>query len=89
MLFAVVAAGATIGAGRGVPAGGNAAVSATGGDQVLAVPFGAEVPRAATASPTGSTTAPLVVAIGGDHKSVVVTEPGPPRPSGFHLQVTC
>jgi hypothetical protein len=90
MLFAVVAADGTIGAGRGVPANGKAAVTASGGDQVIAVPFSADVSKcAAMATPTGPLTAPLAVAIGADHKSVVVTEPGAGSAVGFHLQVAC
>jgi DNA-binding beta-propeller fold protein YncE len=85
-----VAPDGTIGAARGVPAGGKAAVTAGGGDQVIAVPFSADVSKcAATASPTGALTTPLTVAIGSDGKSVVVTEPGAPSAMGFHLQVTC
>jgi hypothetical protein len=43
-----------------------------------------------TASPTAAgAAAPLVVAVGPDKKSVVVTEPGAATPVGVHVQVTC
>jgi hypothetical protein len=91
MLFATVAADGTIGAGRGVPAGGKATVSTAGGNPTVSVPFGADVSKcAATANPTATgVNAPLVVGIGSDDKSVVVTEPGAAAPVGVHVQVTC
>jgi hypothetical protein len=92
MLFAVVGADGTIGAARGVSANAKATVAADGVNQVLTVPFAADVSKcAATASPTSATQAgALAVAIGADGKSVVVTEPGAnATPVGFHLQVTC
>jgi hypothetical protein len=92
MLFAVVGADGAIGANRGVPAGAKAAVATNGADRVFTVPFRADVSTcAATASPTAAPAggAPLVVGIGSDNKSVVVTEPGAASAVGFHLQVTC
>jgi hypothetical protein len=93
MLFATVAADGTIGASRGVPANVKATAAADAGSQVVTVPFGADISKcAATASPTSAPatlTGPLAVAIGGDGKSVVVTEPGVTTPVGFHVQVTC
>jgi hypothetical protein len=93
MLFATVAADGTIGASRGVPANVKATAAADGGNQVVAVPFGADISKcAATASPTSAPatlTGPLAVALGSDGKSVVVTERGVTTPVGFHLQVTC
>jgi hypothetical protein len=92
MLFAAVAADGTIGAGRGVPANAKATVAADAatGDQVVTVPFGADVTHcAATASPTAEIADPLVVGVGSDGKSIVVREPNVTAAVGFHLQVTC
>ena len=91
MLFATVAADGTIGAGRGLPANARATLSTPGGDQAFSVPFAAGVSKcAATASPTAATNGgQLVVGVGGDRTSIVVTEPGTTTPVGFHLQVTC
>jgi hypothetical protein len=96
LLFAVVGGDGAIGASRGVANGAKATVMATGGNQVISVPFAGDVSKcAATASPTAppapgsGTRGELVVAIGGDGKSVVVTEPSADAPVGFHLQVTC
>jgi len=96
LLFAVVGGDGAIGASRGVANGAKATVTATGGNQVISVPFAGDVSKcAATASPAAApssgsgTPGQLVVAIGGDGKSVVVTEPGADAPVGFHLQVTC
>jgi hypothetical protein len=92
MLFATVAADGTVGAGRGLAANATATPSATNGDQVFTVPFGADVSKcAATASPTAATStgSQLVVGVGANHTSIVVTEPGATSPVGFHLQVTC
>jgi hypothetical protein len=90
MLFATVAGDGAIGASRGVTAGAKATVSTSGTDPVVTVPFAADVSKCApTASPTATTPAPLVVAIGSDGKSVVVTESEATAPVGFHLQITC
>ena len=91
LLFATVAADGTIGAARGVPSGGKAAVAADGANQVVSVPFAGDISKcAATASPTSATlTDPLAVAIGSDNRSVVVTEPNAATAVGLHLQVTC
>jgi hypothetical protein len=90
MLFATVAADGTIGAGRGLPANAKATVAADGGDEVVTVPFAADVTHcAATASPTAAIADPLIVGIGGNGTSIVVREPNVTAAVGFHLQVTC
>ena len=92
MLFAVVAADGTIGAARGVPANARATVTPDAANPTVTVPLAADVSKcAATASPTATGNGgPLVVGIGTDGKSVVVTEQGAAgTPVGFHLQVTC
>ena len=90
MLFAVVGADGTIGASRGVPANAKATVAADAGDELITVPFAADVGKcAATASPTAEIADPPVVAVGSDGKSVVVREPNVTAAVGFHLQVTC
>jgi hypothetical protein len=90
MLFAAVGADGTIGAARGVPANAKATVSADAGDEVVTVPFAADVSHcAATASPTAAIADPLVVGIGADGKSIAVREPNVTAAVGFHLQVTC
>jgi hypothetical protein len=90
VLFATVAADGAIGAGRGVPANAKATVAADAPDEVVTVPFAADVRKcAATASPTAKIAGPLVVGIGGDGKSIVVREPNVTTAVGFHLQVTC
>jgi hypothetical protein len=90
MLFAVVGADGTIGASRGVPANAKATVAADAGDEVITVPFAADVSKcAATASPTAEIADPPVVAVASDGKSVVVREPNVTAAVGVHLQVTC
>ena len=90
VLFAAVGADGTIGAGRGVPANAKATVTVHAPDQVVTVPFAADVSHcAATASPTAAIADPLVVGIAGDGKSIVVREPNVAAAVGFHLQVTC
>lgn len=90
VLFAAVTADGTIGAGRGVPANAKATVAADVGDEVVTVPFAADVSHcAATASPTAKIADPLVVGVGADGKSIVVREPNVTAAVGFHLQVTC
>ena len=90
MLFAVVGADGTIGASRGVPANAKATVAADAGDELITVPFAADVGKcAATASPTAKIADPPVVAVASDGKSVVVREPNVTAAVGFHLQVTC
>jgi hypothetical protein len=91
LLFAAVAADGTIGANRGVPSGGKAAVSTAGGDVAFTVPMAGDVSACAyTASPTAAGLGvPPVVAPGSDKSTVVVTEPGASTAVGFHLQVTC
>jgi hypothetical protein len=92
MLFATVANDGTIAAGRGLAANAKATTSTSGSDQVFSVPFAADVSKcAATASPTAATSSgrQLVVAVGNDKTSIVVTEPSADTAVGFHLQVTC
>lgn len=91
LLFAVVGADGAIGANRGVPANAKATVATAGGDSTVTVPMASDVSACAvTASPTAAgAAAPLVVAVGPDKKSVVVTEPGAATPVGVHVQVTC
>jgi hypothetical protein len=91
LLFAQVAADGAIGANRGVPANTKATVESGSGNSTVTVPMASDVSACAvTASPTAAgASAPLVVAVGGDKKSVVVTEPGAATPVGVHVQVTC
>jgi hypothetical protein len=90
VLFAAVGADGAIGAGRGVPANAKATVAADQGDEVVTVPFAADVTHcAATASPTAEIADPLVVGAGADGKSIVVREPNVTAAVGFGLQVTC
>lgn len=93
-LFAVVAADGAISANRGVPANGKADVATTGtppSATTFTVPFGTDVSACAyTATPVSTNLpGPLAVATGTDKKTVVVTEPTPTSPVGFHLQITC
>jgi len=90
--FATVAADGTIGAGSGLAANAKATVAADAdtGDEVVTVPFAADVTKcAATASPTAEIADPLVVAVGANGTSIVVREPNVTAAVGFHLQVTC
>jgi hypothetical protein len=91
LLFAAVAADGTIGANRGVPAGGKATVATAGSATTFTVPLAGDVSACAyTASPTaGGLDAPPIVATGDDKKSVVVTEDPTGAAVPFHLQVTC
>jgi hypothetical protein len=90
LLFAVVAADGSIGAQRGVPTGGTAALSTSGGDRTFTVPFSADVSHcSATATPTDVGAGTLAVAVGSDQKTIAVSEDAASPASGFHLQVVC
>ncbi len=89
LLFGVVAADGTIGANRGVPANGTAAV-APGADTVYTVPFSGDLSQcSATATPTDPPTGAVTVATGTDKSTIVVTEHATNPGVGFHLQVVC
>jgi hypothetical protein len=89
VLFAVVGADGAIGANRGVPSGRSASVAATGGNEVISVPFGRDVSAcAATASPTSVDAPTLAVSPGASKSTIDVSEKGATA-FGFHLQVTC
>jgi hypothetical protein len=88
--FAVVAADGTIGAGSGLAANAKATVAADAGDEVVTVPFAADVTKcAATASPTAAIADPLIVGVGSNGTSITVREPNVTAAVGFNLQVTC
>jgi hypothetical protein len=91
LLFAVVAADGTVGANRGVPSAAKAGVATASGSSTVTVPMANDISACTvTASPTAAgASAPLVVGVGGDKKSVVVTEPGADPAVGVHVQVTC
>jgi hypothetical protein len=93
LMFAGVAADGTIGANRGIPAGGKAVVASNGGNQVFTVPFGGDVSKCVgTANPTAAgtdTDMPLVVAVGTNPSTITVTEQDAATPYPFALQVTC
>lgn len=93
LLFARVNADGTITANRGVPANGKATVDSSGGNQAFTVPFSGDLSQcAATANPsesTAETDMPLVVAVGSDKSTMVVTEQQAAAPYGFQVQVTC
>ena len=93
LLFAKVASDGTIAANRGVPANGKATVDSSGGNQAFTVPFSGDLSQCvATANPTestGDTDMPLVVAVGSDKSTIVVTEQQAAAAYGFQLQVTC
>lgn len=97
LLFANVTADGAITATRGVPAGGTAPPTDTGGaagDEVFTVPFAGDVSKcSATANLTGdvanATTLPLVVATGSNPATVVVTQRDTDTPAPFTVQVLC
>jgi hypothetical protein len=98
LLFATVAADGAIGANRGIPANARATVENTGGasdgDVTFTVPFAADVSRCTgTANPTAAvaddTESPLVVAVGSNPATFVVTQRESEVASPFALQVIC
>jgi hypothetical protein len=92
LLFAAVAADGKIGANRGVPANGAAAVDTPGADASFSVPFSGDLSKCvATATPTGGTpTDRIVVGAPATNGTVTVTEQGAAAtPYGFTMQITC
>lgn len=90
LLFAVVGTDGSIGASRGVPPGVKATVTTSAaGNEEFTVPVSGDVSKCAyTATPQDVNAPTIAVALGTDHKSVVVREKGSTA-FGFHLQVTC
>lgn len=90
LMFAVVAADGSIGAQRGVPTNGTASVATSGSDRTFTVPFSGDVSHcSATANPADVGTGTLAVAVGGDPKTIVVSQASATPAGGFHLQVVC
>jgi hypothetical protein len=87
LLFAAVADGGTLVAGRGATGSNRASATTT------TVTFSRDVSRCSyTATANGSSPQPLAAAaVGGQPTQVVVTEPDetPSAPAAFHLQVIC
>jgi hypothetical protein len=85
LLFAAVADGGTLVAGRGATASGKAGNETT-------VTFGRDVSKCSfTATANGGSPQALAARAGGQNTQVVVAEPSetPEVPTAFHLQVIC
>jgi len=97
LLFAQVAADGTIPANRGVPANSRATVTATGGNQVVSIPFGGDISKCAvTATPSevpsnaASNPPTVIAAVNADKTHADVTELNAGTvPYALHVQVVC